>query len=123
MKRGLIIVFLLIFILEISLAIAQTKTLTGEIISGKATQTVSINVTVIANTSAPSLTINKPKNQTYIRHNNLELDYSASNENSVWYNLDLGANITITGDIKFNTTNGTHTLYLYAKNSYGTIAI
>ncbi len=69
----------------------------------------------------PTLTIHKPKNETYITKENLPLKYSANYEDYVWYNIDLsGDNIPVTGKTIFNVSSeGSHTLYLYANNSNG----
>ena len=69
--------------------------------------------------SLPSLSIIKPSNKTYITRINLPLNFTALNALSFWYNLDSGANTTITANTTFSTTNGVHTLYLYANNTYG----
>jgi len=99
------------------------KTITGTTITGNAT---SANFAVAITVSgSPSLTINKPKNQTYIDTNYLRLDID-TNGNYVWYNLDNGENTTFTEDeldeerAYFNSTSGTHTVYVFANNSYGT---
>ncbi|MEN7981865.1 MAG: hypothetical protein ABFQ65_00265 [Nanoarchaeota archaeon] len=70
----------------------------------------------------PSLTIYKPKNKTYVANTSLLLDYSATNTDTVWYNIDSVQNITIDSDTYFNTSGGSHTLYLYANNSNGVIS-
>jgi len=71
-------------------------------------------------TQLPTITIIKPKNKTYLIKNSLKLEFLIYNSTSIWYNLDNTGNITITDTTFFNTTLGTHTLYLYANNSYGT---
>ncbi|MEK6840674.1 MAG: hypothetical protein AABX79_01845, partial [Nanoarchaeota archaeon] len=68
----------------------------------------------------PSLTILRPENETYFNNISLLLNFSASLEDSVKYNLDNTANTTITGNTTFNTTTGPHTLYLFANNTVGT---
>ena len=68
----------------------------------------------------PNLTIIKPENETYITTKNLLLNYIASYEDYVLYNIDNTANTTITGNTTFNTTETQHTLYLYANNTLGT---
>ena len=67
----------------------------------------------------PLLSIAKPENKTYITTINLPLNFTVSLQNYIWYNLDNGANQTIIGNTTFNTTNGQHTLYLFANNTYG----
>jgi len=72
----------------------------------------------------PELTIIKPENETYIHTNNLLLNYTADYEDYVWYNINLtGDNETITGNTTFDVSSqGSHTLYLYANNSNGETA-
>ena len=48
------------------------------------------------------------------------LNYT-SNGLSTWYNLDGSNNITINSPTYFSTTEGEHTLYLYANDSTGEI--
>ncbi len=67
----------------------------------------------------PTLSIVNPQNKTYITTMNLPLNFTTNNQIYTWYNLDNGANITIAGNTFFNTTNGLHTLYLFANNTYG----
>ncbi|MCK5624259.1 hypothetical protein KAI04_00265 [Candidatus Pacearchaeota archaeon] len=67
----------------------------------------------------PELTIYKPNNETYISSKDIPLRYSAEYEDYVWYNINQTENITITGNTTFNTTQGQHTLYLYANNTLG----
>ena len=74
------------------------------------------------NLTIPTLTINKPRNKTYLANTSLLLKYSASYEEAVWYQINLtGSNTTIDSSVYFNTSEGSHTLYLYANNSLGTI--
>jgi len=74
------------------------------------------NVTLVL----PSLTIIKPKNETYLTNTSLLLNYTVSYEDYVLYNIDNTENTTIFGNTTFNTSEGQHTLYLYANNSLGT---
>ena len=78
------------------------------------TETRNITLTI------PTLTIHKPKNETYLANTSLLLNYTASYEDYVWYNIN-GTNSTpINSLIYFNTSEGSHILYLYANNSIGT---
>ena len=75
-----------------------------------------------SSSNPPSLAITRPENVTYTTGTNLELNFTVSNQDYVLYNLDSGANTTITGNTTFNTTSGLHTLYLFANNTGGTTA-
>ncbi len=119
MKRGL-------HILIISLVLVSTWILTANIteaiiiigknITGAATQPIGMNITV---TAPPALIILSPENKTYLTNESILLNYSVSGENSVWYNLDNLDNTTITSFLYFNTSEGSHTLYLFADNNQG----
>ena len=56
----------------------------------------------------------------YLANSSLLLNYTASYEDAVWYNLDSGENTTVSSESYFNTSEGSHMLYLYANNSLGT---
>lgn len=88
-------------------------------LTGDATGNVNISIQIIA--TPPTLTILSTKNHTYLTTNNLLLNFTAIGEQAVWYNLDNSANITISSFVYFNTTEGSHRLYLYANNSDGNL--
>jgi len=121
MKKERIIFLLIINIFIFSSLINANinSPITGDTITGEITNAnvaVSINVII----EEPSLKIISPKNHTYITTQDLQLNFTSSNTQTIWYNIDqLGGNTTITGNTIFNTTQGTHTLYLYANNSNG----
>ena len=69
----------------------------------------------------PTLNITKPENKTYISGNNLSLNFTISYGDLIWYNLNSGANTTITGNTTFNTSNGVYILNLYSNNTLGEI--
>jgi hypothetical protein len=117
MKRYLIFLAFLLVVLCIH-NIGSSATITGKTITGKATsQTFGMNITITV--SLPSLTIISPENTTYISNISLLLNYTTTGLN-LWYNIDQVSNITITSPTYFNTSQGLHTLYLYANNSVGT---
>jgi hypothetical protein len=124
-KKFVLLIFIFISVCLISFIAysnyikEKRDTITGESITGEATDAtlaVSIRVTI----ELPIVTIIKPKNHTYITTKNLQLNFTSSNSQTIWYNLDqLGGNITITGNTTFNTTQGQHILYLYSNNTAG----
>ena len=89
-----------------------------EITGYASSQPTNVSVFVVAGTG-PVLNIVSPENKTYIVNDSLVLNYSVSGEESVWYNLDGGANITLTGNTIFNISEGQHILYLFANDSLG----
>jgi len=116
MKKEAIIIFILITIF-ISLGEQINGEITGQA-SGQST-----NVSIVVINAPPSITIITPENETYLKNISLLLNYSASGEEAVWYNIDEGTNTTITSSIYFNTSEGAHTLNLYANNTDGTISL
>lgn len=120
MKKSLIFLIFLFPILIVCIPFFPAE-ITGESITGEAAaQSLALNITVITN-QPPPLTIISPENETYLNNESILLSYTVVNEDFVWYNIDLvGNNITITSPIYFSTSQGSHTLYLYANNTYGT---
>ena len=93
------------------------STVTGSTVTGEVTSAgASLSITL---TGPPTLILDSPKNDTYLIDKNLALNFIARSADLIWYNLDDTANITITGNTTFNTTNPSHTLYLFANNTHG----
>ncbi len=108
---------LLIFIVVLAAGISIYVELTGKTITGKPLQYVGLNISI---TTPPGLSIISPSNGTYFVNSSIPLNYSITGTvDTIWYNLDLGGNKTITSPFFFNTTEGSHTLYLYANNTIG----
>ena len=65
------------------------------------------------------------QNTTYKYNASLPLNYTVSDPNldECWYNLDDGDNTTLTNCVNatFNTSEGSHTLYLFANDTSGNI--
>ena len=85
----------------------------------------SISISV-ADNIPPDIIIYYPLNDTYNYKENIYLYYSASDQSSdidnVWYNLDKGNNISLTGNTTFNAADeGSHTLYIFANDSSGAL--
>ncbi|MFH1325630.1 MAG: hypothetical protein ABIH49_02565 [archaeon] len=120
-KRFIIPVFLLMLSVAALLGVtiySISTTLTGETITGNATSaSTSIAINFIA--EDPVINLTRPENKTYLKSNNLKLNFTALYTNTIWYKLDSEDNVTVTGNTTFNTANGQHTLYLYANNSDG----
>ena len=115
-KRGIFLLILIIGLMALAiLNINFVKQITGKVITGFATSQLDVNITL---TGTPGLIIRNPLNQTYLTNQSLLIQYVSGGE-YVWYNIDHGINTTITGDTYFNTTQGDHTIYLFANNSYG----
>mgnify|MGYP000406337163 CR=1 FL=1 len=128
MKRGIILLLTLLFLIVIPYLNSEEVIGTGRVITGDTTITggtvtgeiteASVTIT-IAITGVPFLTIIKPLNQTYFENDTLRLKVN-TNTNDMWYNLDDGTNITFTDEVLFNTSEGGHTIYVFANNSFGT---
>ncbi|MEK6840812.1 MAG: hypothetical protein AABX79_02570 [Nanoarchaeota archaeon] len=126
MKRGFLVLVLILLVLLIAYSIITDFPVfnrengfaeTGEVITGNATSAgISLTITI---SGPPTLTLLKSENETYFTATNLELNFTAFSADSIWYKIDSGSNVTITGNTTFNTTSGQHTLYLFANNSDG----
>jgi len=69
----------------------------------------------------PTLEIQKPKNETYFNNDSLKIQIVTNAENS-WFNIDGGGNDTIQNLKNLNATEGVHTIYVFANNSFGVTA-
>ena len=93
------------------------QSITGEAVTGKALQSsLALNITVTY--PVPIIAIISPKNETYLRNESILINYSSVNSDNIWYNLDSGSNTSISGSVYVNLSQGSHTLYFYANNSY-----
>src|SRR3989344_15962 len=119
MKRERIIILLIAIILVVTFFIRAENSnsiITGDTVTGEITNVLALNLTV---SGPPQLSILHPRNQTYFASQNLILNFTVDDGNWIKYSLDNADNVTITGNIKFNTTDGGHALFLYANNSIG----
>jgi hypothetical protein len=78
----------------------------------------------LIDTQNPLLVMTDPQNTTYNYNNSLPLNYITSDDNidSCWYNLDGGANQTISNcqNTTFDTSDfSSHTLYLFVNDTLG----
>ena len=120
MKKELTIFLLIInvFVFSPLINAGINSSIIGNTITGETTN-ANLAVSITISIGEPNLTIKIPKNHTYITSENLQLNFTSENVQTIWYNLDNQANTTITENTTFNTTQGQHTLYLYANNSDG----
>lgn len=85
-------------------------------------QKASVNITIDAN--PPDLIVASPTNTDYST-NQIDIKYFVSDSSSgvdiVWYNLDGGQNITLTGNKAITVTKGQHTLFIYASDKVGLV--
>ncbi len=119
MKKSIAFVLLIGFaILGIGLVSAILSPLTAKAIS----QPTNVSIWIIQGPLA--LNIISPANGTYLTNISIPLDYHVSNADNVSYNLDNGANISIglSHPVYFNTSEGTHTIYVYANKNGAIIA-
>jgi hypothetical protein len=79
-------------------------------------------------TLGPAITITSPQPKAYSNGTNIPINYTVidliSNVSSCWHNLDGGSNTTVncTGSSSLTTTDGSHTLYFFANDSFGNVA-
>jgi len=121
-------ILIIIFFILISLFLISSPgflNITGKfLINIKAVyEKTSISISVVDNIP-PGIIIYYPLNDSYNYKDNIYLYYSASDKHSaidkVWYNLDNGNNISLTGNTSFNVADeGSHTLYIFANDSSG----
>ncbi len=120
MKKIGVFIILLTLIIVLSFSVLSIK-ITGETVTGKAaSRPTNISISILP--AVPTLNLIKPRNETYLTNTSIPLQYEVSNAEKGWYNLEGGENITITSltsPIYFNTSQGSHTLYLYANNTAG----
>src|SRR3989344_2134579 len=123
MKRGVYIKSILVisFLIMAYFLITNVNLLTigrGGILTGKASKATNVSIFVLP--SLPELIMISPQNKTYLINTSILLNYTATNADSIWYNIDNSANITATSPIYFYTSYGIHTIFLFANNSEGT---
>ena len=126
MRRGLFIFIVIIFVFSLFLLLNSIYIVFAlpVDISGKATSQANLSVSV--ENGDPTLSIFDPiENRTY-RNESILLNYSVFDPEGislVWYNIDDGNNVSIgdnqSGYIYFNTSEDSHTLYLFANDTYG----
>src|SRR4030042_5651505 len=88
-------------------------------INASTSQETGVSVSVVSNN--PYLNLVSPQNTTYEENEYILLDYNSNLINTIWYNLDNTANITINTSLYFQASVGQHTLYLYGNISNGTV--
>ncbi|MCX6747086.1 MAG: hypothetical protein NTU63_03050 [Candidatus Pacearchaeota archaeon] len=126
MKRGWVFLFLFILIVLFLISFIIIKNLpkktekTGDITGKASAQTTDMSIYILPTTTA-ILSIISPQNETYFNGFSIPLNYSASGQQAVWYNLNSGTNITLSSPFYFNATDGGYMLYLYANNTYGDV--
>jgi hypothetical protein len=121
MKRGILLLFFFgIFVLSLILIlpfISGESVVTGSTVTGEATSQ-QFSMQIYVQLVVPYVYIRSPLNYTY-RNETILIDYTIDNEDFIWYNIDNGENITLTGPRNITLSAGTHILYLYANNSNG----
>ena len=126
MKKKVYLILLLGFLLIVNIigflnsAPITGNSITGKLITGDATSNVDFNISITL--VLPNIVLSSPKNQTYMTNQSLLLDFTINEADTIWYNLDNTANITITSSLTFNTTEGDHILFLYANSSLGNVS-
>jgi len=126
MKKDNVIIFITFLILFSSFLATNSDIINivgKSIFNIKATyESLSLRINVDA--SAPDVTIYYPLNDTYNYKSGISLKYFVSDLFSdiskVWYNIDNGNNVTLTGNTTFDVSSeGSHTLYIFANDSLG----
>jgi hypothetical protein len=115
MKKRLILSIIFLSLMALSALASSIKV---NPVTGGATNRPT-NVSIFIQAPVPVVTIISPQAITYTS-TRVFFNYTATNADNVWYHLDSGANITLTGPRYLKVSGGSHTIYLYANNSYGT---
>ncbi|MFC1685900.1 hypothetical protein ACFLZZ_02650 [Nanoarchaeota archaeon] len=111
MRRGYIFVFC--FLISILLLGIVSGFLTAHV----AEQNFNMFITI---EGRPLLLIVSPENASTVNSTNVSLEFITDGADNIWYNLDDGTNVTITGNTTFDTeTVGSHFVNVYANNSIG----
>ena len=103
--------------------ISEITTSTILKIQAKATS-IFLGLSVQIDDGAPKLFIESPLNKTYNYNNSIELNFTITENNldTTYYNIDNGANTTITGNTTFSVNlTSTHTLILFANDTLGNL--
>ena len=124
MKRDVFFItaiLLCILLNQFALAeIANDTPITGNMVvdpvTGKLTSQ-KISMSIFIQTTAPFIQILSPKNNTYLKNESILLNYTVTDGDSVWYNLDNSENITINSWAYLNASQGQHTLYIFSNKS------
>lgn len=101
----------------------DAKNITGETITGKQIYGES-NISIVVDAGGPLIIIFSPRAKFYHNTTPINLTYYVSDISGidrVWYNINNGTNITLTGNTTFNINEGNYTLYLYANDSLGNL--
>jgi len=126
-QRTLILLIILISFLFIlnsikdDIVVSVDKLTSKGILDTKAAL-ASLGISITIDDGPPEIYIDQPKNITYttmtldLKFTIVDLDLE-----KIYYNIDDGANITITGNTSFTTTIGSHTLNLFANDSLGNL--
>jgi len=103
--------------------ISEITTSTILNIQAKATS-IFLGLSVQIDDGAPRIFITSPLNKTYNYNNSIELNFTITENNLdiTYYNVDDGANTTITGNTTFSVNlTSTHTLTLFANDTLGNL--
>ena len=113
---------ILLVIVGMMLFLVIPELLTGMSVIDAYLSSRGMNVSVIIDWTPPQLELILPENTTY-PEDAVPVDWNATDEhsavNTVWYNIDHGANITLTSLGNITVTEGSHTFYLFVNDSVG----
>jgi large-conductance mechanosensitive channel len=117
-KRELLFLFIVILLLVLGLVFKDF--ISASIFDTFAAyQSASLNITIDA--YPPDLIIGSPINTDYSEDNLVDINYSVSDSlspiDTVWYNLNGGANTTLAGNTTTRIAKGDYILYMYANDT------
>jgi serine protease AprX len=81
------------------------------------------NMNITDDVTAPVLVLIRPENTTYTNRTGILLNFTTDlTNNTIWYRLDGGNGVNITGNTTFNVSlDGSHYITLYVNDSYNNI--
>lgn len=114
----MLLLFAVLLVLSLNLVSSADdySSLTGKVTQQATSLKIYVSLT-------PVVSIISPKNATYMVNESLLFNYTlSSSADSAWYSIDGLSNVSIANVsswLYFNISDGSHTIWLYANNSYG----
>jgi len=119
-KRGSLKIVLLFLIVLSAAGLYLIGNNTSLLTGRAASQTTNVSV-FVSSGAAPNINITSPRNGTYFDNESIKLEYQNDSVHALWYKIDSGSNITLSSNsITLNISPGSHSLFLYANNTYNT---
>ncbi len=113
---------ILIAIVALMLFLVVPEILTGQSVFDAYLSSRGMNLSITLDWTPPDLELVQPENTSY-PENAVPIEWNATDEhsaiNTVWYNINHGANITLTAPGNITVSEGSYTFYLFANDTNG----